>query len=114
MNPRGIKEIIAADDILKQAEARIAEEHAAFQDNRQASEQEQESLGYLPIPPPFPVDAFPLRCQKVIQEIGAAYAVPVEVPVAAMLSACGACIGRTRASPLNRDGGNLLTSGLLM
>ncbi len=65
---------------MNEAEARIAEEQAASQDASQANEQEQAKLGYLPVPPPFPVDAFPLPCQKVIQEIATAYAVPVEVP----------------------------------
>lgn len=96
MNQQGPQEKFTAEDILKEAEARIAEEQAAAQDARQANEQEKESLGYLPVPPPFPVDAFPLPCQKVIQEIATAYAVPVEVPNAALLSAGGACIGRTR------------------
>jgi Protein of unknown function (DUF3987) len=89
-------EKLTAEDILKEVEARIAEEQATSQDAGQANEHEQEKLGYLPVPPPFPVDAFPLACQKVIQEIAMAYAVPVEVPIAALLSASGGCIGRTR------------------
>ena len=96
MNQQGAQGKFTAEDILKEAEARIAAEQAASQDAHQTNEQGAEGLGYLPVPPPFPVDAFPLPCQQVIQEIAAAYAVPVEVPIAALLSASGACIGRTR------------------
>lgn len=96
MNHQGPYVKFTAEEILKEAEVRIAEEQEASQDAGQAPEQEQEKLGYLPVPPPFPVDAFPLACQKVIQGIAVAYAVPVEVPIAALLSASGGCVGRTR------------------
>lgn len=96
MNHQGPNVKFTAEEILKEAEARIAEEQKASQDAGQATEHEQEKLGYLPVPPPFPVDAFPLACQKVIWEIAAAYAVPVEVVIAALLSASAGCIGRTR------------------
>jgi hypothetical protein len=95
MNQQEQNERLTAEEILNEVNARIAEEEAS-QDAGQESEQEQENLGYLPVPPPFPVEAFSLPCQKVIREIAAAYAVPVEVVVAALLSASGGCIGRTR------------------
>jgi hypothetical protein len=102
MNEQGPKKNFTAEDILNEAEARIAEEDASQDTGKAAgqageqTEQEQENLSYLPVPPPFPLDAFPLPCQKVIQEIAEAYAVPIEIPAAALLSCSGACIGRTR------------------
>jgi hypothetical protein len=73
MNQQEQSERPTAEEILNEVNARIAEEEAS-QDAGQESEQEQENLGYLPVPPPFPVEAFPLPCQKVIREIAAAYA----------------------------------------
>lgn len=96
MSQQGPNKKLTAEEILNEAEARISEEQEASQDTSQITEQEQANSGYLPVPPPFPVDAFPLPCQKVIQEVATAYAVPVEVPAVALLSASGASIGRTR------------------
>jgi Protein of unknown function (DUF3987) len=91
MDQQEHSEKLTAEVILNEVNARIAEEEASQNTGR-----EQANLGYLPVPPLFPVEAFPLACQKVIREIAAAYAVPVEVVVAAFLSASGGCIGRTR------------------
>jgi hypothetical protein len=95
MNRLGPTNKLTAEDILKEAEARITEEEASYNAGKE-TERDQENFGYLPVPPSFPVEAFPLPCQKVIREIAASYAVPVEIPIAALLSASGSCIGRTR------------------
>ncbi len=95
MNQQEKSKKLTAEEILKEINARIAEEEASH-DVGPETEPEQENLGYLPVPPPFPVEAFPPLLQKVIWEVAVAYAVPVEVVVAALLSASGGCIGRTR------------------
>jgi DNA polymerase I-like protein with 3'-5' exonuclease and polymerase domains len=51
----------------------------------------------IPIIQPFPVEIFPQLYQDAIKEIAAANVVPVEIPGCVLLSASGACIGRTRA-----------------
>jgi hypothetical protein len=103
MAQQGSKKTYTAEDILKEAEARIAEKGASQtagqtgeQATEQATEQEKENLGYLPVPPPCPLDVFSQPCQRLIREDAEADAVPVEVVVAALLSAGGGCIGRTR------------------
>jgi len=55
------------------------------------------------LPPPFPIDIFPERCQKAIIEIQRAYSVPVDIPAVALISEAGACIGRTRGIQI-KDG----------
>ncbi len=56
----------------------------------------KQDLDFRQLPPPFPIDIFPERCQKAILEIQRAYAVPVEIPAVGLISEGGACIGRTR------------------
>ena len=45
----------------------------------------------------FPLDFFPEKYRVAIEEIARAVKAPVEIPALALISACGACIGRTRA-----------------
>jgi hypothetical protein len=51
---------------------------------------------YLPVPPPFPLEVFPVNCLRAITEIQRAHGVPVEIPGCAFLGMAGGCIGRAR------------------
>jgi Protein of unknown function (DUF3987) len=84
------------NELIQKADVIIKSEQETFQQPFQEDNPNSGQGGYLPVPPPFPVDAFPMPYQQVIQEIAQAYAVPVEVPCVALLSGSGACIGSTR------------------
>ena len=51
----------------------------------------------------FPLDFFPEKYRVAIEEIARSVKAPVQIPALALISACGASIGRTRAIQVNES-----------
>lgn len=81
---------------IAKAIARTKEVYGVSAQGAPTGEQDNSQCGFLPPPPPVPLDAFPATVADLLKESASAFGVPLEIPVTCFLALLSCLVGRTR------------------